>query len=1198
MQKAILFLFLFITLNTIAQDDVANRIILIGDAGEMDAQQKNVLTEAANKILDNKTTVIFLGDNIYPDGMALSGSRVPETQEIIRSQFEPMRAKGAPVYFVPGNHDWDRMGRDGLQKMKKQWQFIEDQNDDQLKVIPANGCPDPVEIKVSDHLVIIAYDSEWWLFPYDKKNEGADCDCKTEQDVVARLNELFYRNRDKTILLASHHPFKSYGTHGGYFSLKDHLFPLTVINKNLYIPLPVIGSLYPLLRSTLTSPEDLKDPVYKNLIKQVGSVFKGFPNIIYAAGHEHGLQLIKSDRLQIVSGAGAKENYTKKGKYSLYGAMLPGFVTVDELKNKDTRINYYSYDGKHISNAYTYTQPYTPVSYPTDKLADAFNTDSVTVRVHPAYDNKSKFHRFLFGEGYRKEWAAPTTLPVFKISEMMDGLAPTKRGGGMQSLSLRLEDKKGKEYVIRTVEKVPDALLPEALRQTFAKDFVDDVTSLQHPFSALVVPPIAQATGVPHTTPVIGVVAPDTALGLNEKTFAGKIVLFEEREPLGKSDNTEKMLSKLNSDNDDSYNAKEFLKARMLDVLLGDWDRHEDQWRWFDGKKGKNRYYLSVPRDRDQVFHLTEGVLPKIASKPWILPTYQNFGPEIESYKYSLIKSDFLNAHPATQFTYTEWMQTVNEFTAAVTDEALEKGLQRLPASAYNIRHNRLLASLKQRRDQLPEAMQRYYNFINKKLDIKASDKNEQVTVKGTPEGNLRVMLQKINKDGQLKDTLMDKVYDARLTREINIYTGEGDDKITVDNNTSRIKMRIIGGAGNKEYNVNAAKRKIKVFDGRSNAVFNGAVNRLQKHLSNDSLNTAFIPVNLYNVTMPLITGGYNLDDGLILGLGIKYTHQGFRKQPYASMQQLTVAHAFSTSAFRIKYKGAFIHTFGNADLVIDAQAKAPNNTQNFFGRGNESNFNKTGDWKRYYRTRFSLYTFDPALRWRGSKTSSVSIGPSFQYYGFDADDNTGRFINNASLIGSYDSTTINKEKLHAGIAANFINDNRNNKIFPSYGSYISIKLQGYEGLNGYSKAYGQILPEFSFYKNIDPHASLILANRVGGVVTIGHTTFYQSAFLGGHENLLGYRQYRFAGQHSFYNNTELRLKLANVASYILPGQLGLTGFFDVGRVWEKNDSSEKWHNGAGGGIYFAPAQIAVFQFVMGHSSEGWYPYFTMGFRF
>jgi hemolysin activation/secretion protein len=143
-----------------------------------------------------------------------------------------------------------------------------------------------------------------------------------------------------------------------------------------------------------------------------------------------------------------------------------------------------------------------------------------------------------------------------------------------------------------------------------------------------------------------------------------------------------------------------------------------------------------------------------------------------------------------------------------------------------------------------------------------------------------------------------------------------------------------------------------------------------------------------------------------------------------------------------------------------------------------------------------------------------------------------------------------------------------------------------------------QIIPEFAFYKSLDSKSDFVLAERIGGGVTFGQTAFYQSLFLGGEGNLLGYRQYRFAGQHSVYNNLEMRIRLGNFVNYILPGQYGLVGFYDVGRVWENGESSDKWHSGTGGGIYFAPAKIAVIKLIAGHSDEGWYPYISTNFRF
>jgi outer membrane protein assembly factor BamA len=315
-------------------------------------------------------------------------------------------------------------------------------------------------------------------------------------------------------------------------------------------------------------------------------------------------------------------------------------------------------------------------------------------------------------------------------------------------------------------------------------------------------------------------------------------------------------------------------------------------------------------------------------------------------------------------------------------------------------------------------------------------------------------------------------------------------------------------------------------------------------------------------------------------------------------MQQLLVSHSFSTKAYSVRYRGEWIHAIGKADFTIHAVAKAPNNTINYFGRGNETEFNKTGDYVTYHRTRFSTYLVEPGVRWRNNRGSSLTIGPSLLYYELDPDDNTGRFISDPKQIGSYDSSSVEESKLHLGIFAEYINDTRNYKILPQKGHYFKVRLEAYQGMGDFAESFAQLIPEFAVYKTLNKKKSIVLADRLGGSVSVGKTAFYQSAFIGGQENLLGYRQYRFAGQHCAYNNLELRIKIADIANYILPGQLGISTFWDIGRVWVEDDESHKWHNGVGAGIYFAPASLISFSFVMGYSNEGWYPYFTMGFRF
>jgi outer membrane translocation and assembly module TamA len=281
----------------------------------------------------------------------------------------------------------------------------------------------------------------------------------------------------------------------------------------------------------------------------------------------------------------------------------------------------------------------------------------------------------------------------------------------------------------------------------------------------------------------------------------------------------------------------------------------------------------------------------------------------------------------------------------------------------------------------------------------------------------------------------------------------------------------------------------------------------------------------------------------------------------------------------------------------MNVQFDYPDNI-NFFGRGNETQFIKVGDYRKYHRTRFTNLTFSPAFRWRNESGTSVTVGPAFQYYKLNIDDNTGRFITYPLLTNAPDSYTFDKTKMHAGIVVNFTNDRRNDKVLPAWGSFVNIKLQEFNGLNTNSTSFAQLIPQVALYKSLNAKSTIVLADRVGGGITIGKTAFYQSLFLGGQDNLLGYRLYRFAGQHSFYNNLELRVKLSDFASYIVPGQIGVIGFYDIGRVWENGQSSDKWHNGTGAGFYVAPARLAVIKIIAAYSEEGWYPYLSTSFRF
>ena len=829
--------------------------------------------------------------------------------------------------------------------------------------------------------------------------------------------------------------------------------------------------------------------------------------------------------------------------------------------------------------------------------------DSGAATAHPGFDRVSGIHRALFGENYRKEWSVSTQLPVIHLSTFRGGLRPIRQGGGNQTRSLRLEDKTGMEWVIRSVEKYPEVIIPENLRETFLKDIVIDAMSAQHPYSALVVPPIAEAEGVPHAHPVIGIIAPDSVLGEFSKTFVGTVCLLEEREPTGKSENYLAMLAALKEDNDNAFDSATFLRARLLDIFLGDWDRHGDQWRFKPEKDAWGKKYVPVPRDRDQVFYTNQGFFPYIESRPYVQPFFEGFNPRIRKVGTLLFTSTLLNAQLLSQFSYGEWMKVTNDFVAKLTDALLEESLRQLPQTSYRLRHDKLLRIMKARRNDLPRAMSEYYHFLNRSAFISSSDKSELITVTDTAGNNLQVNIFKLSKDGEVKQPLFSKSYDPAITREIRFFTGAGNDSVVIKNRNSPIRLRFSGAGGNKAFDVQASRNNVSVYEKKSGTRFTGDTNRIREHLSDDSANTAIKPGPLFNTFAPLLTGGYNPDDGLLLGLslsfysGLDYTTTAYSIKKYQVLQSFSFQHAFSTSAFNAHYHGEWMQAVGKADVLLQADAFAPNNTQNFFGYGDESVFNKTGDYKTFYRSRFSLYKFNPALRFGGKKGNYFTVGPAIQYYRFDAEDNKGRYID-LFKPQTYDSVTLDRGKLHAGIVLKFNRDVRDSRLLPTSGYTINSQLQAYAGLNGYSKSYEQLTADFAYFQAFGAKKGIVLTDRVGGGVTTGNQTFYQSLFLGGQGNLMGYRQYRFAGQYMFFNNFEARIKLAQFANYILPGQFGLVGLYDIGRVWVEHDYAKEWHSGVGGGFYFAPAQIALVQFVLSYSSEGLYPAFTFGFRF
>lgn len=813
---------------------------------------------------------------------------------------------------------------------------------------------------------------------------------------------------------------------------------------------------------------------------------------------------------------------------------------------------------------------------------------------------------FWMGRNYRQEWNTVVKAPVLNLATEHGGLTPTKKGGGKQTKSLRLEDAKGNEYTIRSIQKyITEKTLPGDLQSEAAADLVSDGVSASYPYASLSMQVLADAAGVPYGKVKLVYVPDDPKLGEFRKDFANSLATFEERLPpnVDKAYNTEEVVEKLEDDNDNEVDQLALLRARILDMFVMDLDRHEGQWNWGAIEKEKGKTYFPIPKDRDQAFYINQGLLPGIVKGRSLVPQLEGFKPKAKSIARFNFAARNLDRFFLNELTEADWKQAAETFLSQMTDQVIENALAMQPQEIKDISAHKIIETLKDRRNYIVADVMEYYYFISEIVSITGSDKKELYNINRNDDGSIDVLVHKIDKDGMQSTKMYERKFDAYRTKEVRIYGLDGDDKFVVNGSNDKIKVRLIGGGGTDEFENTSSQGDVILYDRKNGEnKINGS---FKNKMSNDSAVNSFDRLSYkYSFQKFFFTAGYNPDDGVSLGPTFKLIRHGFRKTPYKSLHQFKAIYAFSTKAVGIRYNNEFISVFGKkTDIITDIEYKGPNNTTNFFGYGANSFYDKTQKGKfRYYRVRYDLGDIALQIRHRFSDKVMLAVGPEFQFYSFDKDDALNKVRNIiVNSIAGINKTTLYNKQSYFGVRGSFEVDTRNNKALPSKGINWINSVKYLSGLNdlSYNKV-TQLNSDFSFYLNLIPNW-LTFANRFGAGVTIGDNDkfeFYQAQYLGSDENLRGYRKQRFAGKSKIYNQAELRLKLANLRTYLFPAALGIFAFYDAGSVSHPLDTDNTILSGYGGGVWFSPLRRFVITVSYAVSKEDNIPLVGLGWKF
>jgi hypothetical protein len=775
-------------------------------------------------------------------------------------------------------------------------------------------------------------------------------------------------------------------------------------------------------------------------------------------------------------------------------------------------------------------------------------------------------HSLLLGREYRSLWTTPITVPVLDLRTFAGGLRPISKGGGQQTKSLRLAAADGREFFFRSVDKDPSAALPPELRSTVAKSVVRDQTSSAFPTGPLVVGPLLTAAGILHSEDHL-VVLPGSGLGDFQADFGGVMGFLEDRiggptAPLahwgGATEiiDSDSLFERVQQSPEDRVDTRAFVTARLFDLLIGDWDRHDDQWRWARFGNTLPRHWVAIPLDRDQAFVKYDGLLLSIARQS--APQLTNFGPRYPYIPGATWNGRDLDRRFLSDVEWPVWESVVGSLQAALTDTVIDDAVHALPPQHYALKGKALAAALRARRDHLLQAAERYYRQLGKQVDVHATDAGDRARLSREPGGEVGLTLSSDSAEGE---PYFHRRFDPKITREVRLFLDGGDDAaIVTGKRDGGPLLRIVGGEGRDslvDSTNGGGERFYDDPDGPARVQGSGAGVDRRPYVAPRKSPKALPPRDWGSRWTASTQVHYGPDIGLYVGGGRTLSTYGFRKNPYSTRHRFRAGFASGPKTYRVDYLGEFRRENSSSYAEVLLRASGVD-VISFHGFGNEIAAPGDNEFSRITQNAFSL---QPSLVFGLGRRTTLQVGPELKYA--STDRRPGRFL--ATLGNLYGSGNFGE----IGGGVTLLHDSRDRRTAATRGVLLELGGNLYPAVWDVDSTFGEVEGVAATYLTAHIPLDPTLSFRIGGKKVWGHYPFFESAFIGGPSTVRLGKVNRYAGDASAYGSVELRLSLARL-DLVLPADFGVFGLGDVGRVFLAGESSDRWHAAGGGGVWFA----------------------------
>ena len=652
------------------------------------------------------------------------------------------------------------------------------------------------------------------------------------------------------------------------------------------------------------------------------------------------------------------------------------------------------------------------------------------------------------------------------------------------------------------------------------------------------------------------------------------------------------LYKRLQAGEGDTIDAPALLKARLVDILMGDWDRHRKQWRW--AKVPGNPAWVPIPEDRDQAFSRYEGLL--LAMGRGTDPRFQNFGPKyagIGGLTYNGAEQD---RQLLVQFSREDFVAAAKGLQAQLTDEALDQAVRLMPAEWYAVDGARLSADLRSRRDRLADAALKYHEHLAAVVDVRLTNKSERIEAARRASGDTEVTVRVLGPDEQPGPPTFHRVFDAKETHEIRFYTYDGNDTVNVTGGHDGPKVRMIGGNGEDTLDASGADNaKLSDSEGQNRAI-DAQKDSRPYDPPPPPRNAPWIPPRDWTretVRTPWVS--YNGDLGVFVGNGIETHNFGFRKAPFASSHQVRAGWAFKAASGKVDYTGEFHRENRTSYFGLYAFASGVE-VLRFYGFGNETGASAAD--QSFYKVNARQTLLYPTFRVPFGKRGTLTIGPAMKYT--QSDESKDQYINQ---VQPYGWGKFGALAVHTVLSV----EGRDSTVVPRRGFLAAVRGTYFPKAWDVESGFGQVNGNLNGYFSAGRVATLAL--RVGGKKVFGTYPYMEGAEIGEgglgagtlaepEDTVRGFRARRYLGDASAWGNAGLRLRVSHV-TLVLPGEWGVSGFADVGRVWLAGETSQKWHPGFGGGLWLSLLRDRMaFSVGLAHSVEDDIIYFKGGFSY